>query len=49
MHIMDKILIIVLSSNLILASLKNEDGPRLFLYISILVIQIFSILSEILK
>lgn len=49
MNIMDKILIIILLFNLILSSLKDRDKVRLFLWVAVLVMQILSILSEVLK
>ncbi|BAV03317.1 hypothetical protein LG21E12_13280 [Lactococcus garvieae] len=49
MNIMDKILIIILLFNLILSSLKDRDKVRLFLWAAVLVMQILSILSEVLK
>lgn len=49
MNIMDKILIIMLLFNLILSSLKDRDRVRLFLWAAVLVMQILSILSEVLK
>lgn len=48
MNIMDKILIIMLLFNLILSSLKDRDKVRLFLWAAVLVMQILSILSEVL-
>lgn len=49
MNIMDKILIIILLFNLILSSLKDRDKVWLFLWAAVLVMQILSILSEVLK
>lgn len=49
MNIMDKILIIILLFNLILSTLKDRDKVRLFLWAAVLVMQILSILSEVLK
>lgn len=49
MNIMDKILIIILLFNLILSSLQDRDKVRLFLWAAVLVMQILSILSEVLK
>lgn len=49
MNIMDKILIIILLFNLILSSLKDRDKVQLFLWAAVLVMQILSILSEVLK
>lgn len=49
MNIMDKVLIIMLLFNLILSSLKDRDKVGLFLWAAVLVMQILSILSEVLK
>lgn len=49
MNIMDKILIIILLFNLVLSSLQDRDKVRLFLWAAVLVMQILSILSELLK
>lgn len=49
MNIMDKILIIILLFNLVLSSLQDRDKVRLFLWAAVLVMQILSILSEVLK
>ncbi|MFK4843588.1 hypothetical protein ACI1UJ_07595 [Lactococcus petauri] len=49
MNIMDKILIIILLFNLIWSSLKARDKVGLFLWAAVLVMQILSILSEVLK
>ena len=49
MNIMDKILIIILLFNLILSSLKDRDKVWLFLWTAVFVMQILSILSEVLK
>lgn len=49
MNIMDKILIIILLFNLVLSSLQDRDKIRLFLWAAVLVMQILSILSEVLK
>lgn len=49
MNIMDKILIIILLFNLVLSSLQDRDRVRLFLWAAVLVMQILSILSEVLK
>lgn len=49
MNIMDKIVIIILLFNLVLSSLQDRDKVQLFLWAAVLVMQILSILSEVLK